>query len=116
MPEETKPTEAGGSSDQNQLAMVAHLLGIVVSFVGPLIIWMTAKDKPFVYEQSREALNFQITILIGWVASGILSFIGIGIILYPIIGILNLIFCIIAGMAANKGEHYKYPFAIRLVK
>jgi len=106
----------GGSSDQNQLAMIAHLLGIVVSFIWSLIIWMTAKDKPFALEQSKEALNFQITIFIGWVASAILSFVGIGIILYPIIGILNLIFCIIAGMAASKGEHYRYPFAIRLVK
>jgi len=113
MPESSTPSTGG--SDQNQLAMIAHLLGIVVSIVGPLIIWMTAKDKPFALEQSKEALNFQITILIGWIASGILSFVGIGPILYPIIGVLNLIFCIIAGMAASKGEHYKYPFAIRLI-
>ncbi len=104
------------SGDQNQLAMIAHLLGIIIGFVGPLIIWLTAKDKPFAYEQSREALNFQITVAIAWVAAGVLSFIGIGIVLYPIIGIVNLIFCIIAGMAAQKGESYKYPFALRLIK
>lgn len=107
---------SSGSGDQNQLAMIAHLLGIVTGFVGPLIIWLIAKDKPFAYEQSREALNFQITIAIAWVAAGVLSFIGIGIVLYPIIGIVNLIFCIIAGMAAQKGEAYKYPLAIRLIK
>ena len=104
------------SGDQNQLAMIAHLLGIIIGFVGPLIIWLTAKDKPFAYEQSREALNFQITVAIAWVAAGVLSFIGIGIVLYPTFGIVNLIFCIIAGMAAQKGESYKYPFALRLIK
>ncbi|MCX6812049.1 MAG: DUF4870 domain-containing protein [Candidatus Berkelbacteria bacterium] len=111
------PEEKGtGSSDQNQMAMIAHLLGIVIGFIGPLIIMLTAKDKPFALSQSKEALNFQITITIAWVAAAVLSFIGIGFLLYPLIWVANLIFCIIAGMAANKGEDYKYPFAIRLVK
>lgn len=113
MGEETKPASG---SDQNQMAMIAHLLGIVTGFVGALIIYLVSKEKAFVLEQSREALNFQITMLIAWIAAGVLSFVGIGIILYPLISIVNIIYCIIAGMAANKGEHYKYPFAIRLVK
>ena len=95
--------------------MIAHILGIVIGFVGPLIIYLTAKDKPFAYSQSKEALNFQITVLIGWIAAGILSFVGIGFLLYGAIWVINLIFCIMAAMAASKGEDYKYPFAIRLV-
>lgn len=112
MPEETK----SGGSDQNQLAMIAHLLGIVIGFIGPLIIYLTAKDKPFAYEQSKEALNFQITVLIAWVACAVLSVIGIGLVLYPVVWVVDIVFCIIAGMAANKGEAYKYPVSIRLVK
>lgn len=111
MAEETKSS----GSDQNQLAMIAHLLGIVIGFIGPLIIYLTAKDKPFAYEQSKEALNFQITVTIAWVAAAVLSVIGIGLLLYPLVWVVNIVFCIIAGMAANKGESYKYPFAIRLV-
>ncbi len=111
MPEETKT----GGNDQNQMAMIAHLLGIVIGFVGPLIIYLTAKDKPFVYEQSKEALNFQITILIAYIAAFMLSLIGIGIFLTPLVWVANVVFCIIAGMAANKGEKYRYPFAIRLI-
>jgi hypothetical protein len=111
MPEETK----SGGSDQNQMAMIAHLLGIVIGFVGPLIIYLTAKDKPFAYEQSKEALNFQITVVIAWIASAVLSVIGIGLLLYPLVWVANVVFCIIAGMAANKGEKYRYPFAIRLI-
>jgi len=113
MPEETS---TGGTADQNQLAMISHILRIFTWFVGALVIWLSVKDKPFVQEQSKEALNFQITIGILWVASAILSFIGIGFLLYPLVWILNLIFCIMAGMAASKGEHYKYPISIRLVK
>ena len=111
MPEETKT----GGNDQNQMAMIAHLLGIVIGFVGPLIIYLTVKDKPFAYEQSKEALNFQITVAIAWVAAAVLSVIGIGLLLYPLVWVANVVFCIIAGMAANKGEKYRYPFAIRLI-
>jgi len=113
MPEASK---SGGSSDENNLAMIAHILGIVIGFVGPLIIFLTAKEKPFAYEQSKEALNFQITVAIALVAAGVLSFIGIGIILYPLVGIANLIFSIMAAMAANKGEAYQYPVTLRLIK
>jgi len=92
MPEETKT----GGSDQNQMAMIAHLLGIVIGFVGPLIIYLTVKDKPFAYEQSKEALNFQITVAIAWVAAAVLSVIGIGLLLYPLVWVANVVFCIIA--------------------
>lgn len=103
-------------SDENNLAMIAHILGIVIGFIGPLIIYLTAKDKPFAYSQAKEALNFQITVVIAWVACAVLSFIGIGFILYPAVWVVNLIFCIMAAMAASKGEAYKYPVAIRLIQ
>ncbi|MEI6144505.1 MAG: DUF4870 domain-containing protein [Candidatus Berkelbacteria bacterium] len=109
------PEEKKSSSDVNNMAMLAHILGIVLSVVGPLIIYLTAKDKPFAYSESKEALNFQITVLIAWVACAVLSFIGIGFILYPLVWILNLVFCIQGAMAASKGEAYKYPFSIKLV-
>jgi len=109
------PEEKKGSNEENNMAMLAHILGIVISVIGPLVIYLTVKDKPFATSQAKEALNFQITVLIAWVACAILSFIGIGFILYPAVWILNLVFCITAAMAAGKGEAYKYPFAIRLV-
>jgi len=119
MAEEMKGGGGGGGDgggDQNQMAMLAHLSGIVLGFIGPLIFYLIEKDKPFALEQAKEALNFQITITIVWIAAGILSVVGIGLIIMPFVWIVDLIFCIVAGMAANKGEHYRYPFAIRLVK
>ena len=101
------------------MAMLAHLLAIFTWFLGPLIIWLTQKEtSAFVDDQGKEALNFQITIGLAYVAVGVATCVtlGLGSILIPLVGIVNLVFCILACVAANKGERYRYPFAIRLIK
>jgi uncharacterized Tic20 family protein len=111
------PVAQGTSNDDRNLAMLAHLLGIVSGFVGALIIWLIKKDQSaFVDEQAKEALNFQITVMIAFVGSWILMFVLIGMLLMPLLLLANLVFCILAAVAVSKGEHYKYPFAIRLLK
>ncbi len=111
------PVVQAPSTDDRNLAMLAHLLGIVSGFVGALIIWLIKKDQSaYVDEQGKEALNFQITMLIAFVASWILMFVLIGMLLMPLLLVVNLVFCILAAVAASKGEHYKYPVAIRLLK
>jgi uncharacterized Tic20 family protein len=103
-------------SDDTTMAMLSHLLGLLVSWIGPLIIYLMKKDEsPYVRDQSAEALNFQITMFIGYIVSGILMIVFIGALLFPIIWILSLIFHIQAAMAANKGQNYRYPFAIRMI-
>ncbi|MEU8144792.1 DUF4870 domain-containing protein [Nonomuraea sp. NPDC048901] len=103
-------------SDDTTMAMLAHLLGLLVSWIGPLIIYLMKRDEsPYVRDQSAEALNFQITMFIGYVVAGLLTVVLIGIILFPIIWIVSLIFHIQAAIAANKGENYRYPIAIRMV-
>ena len=100
--------------------MIANLvLCILAGFIVPLIIWLINKDKPeksWLTDQSKEALNFQITIAIALVACVVLSVVLIGAFLMPIVGLLNLIFCILGGIKANNGETYRYPFALRLIK
>lgn len=105
------------SKDDCNIAMLAHLLGIFTGFLGALIIWIIKKDdSAYISSQAKEALNFQITITIGFVIAWILAFIIIGIIFFPILFVLNLIFCIIAAIAASKGQAYRYPLALRLVQ
>ena len=105
------------TSDDKTMAMLAHLLGIVIGFVGPLIIWLIKKDQSkFVDYHGKEALNFQITVLIGYIVSSILSMVLIGCVTGAAVWIMSLIWSIIAGMAANKGEYYKYPVSIRIIK
>jgi uncharacterized protein len=111
------PVAQGTSNDDRNLAMLAHLLGIVSGFVGALIIWLLKKDQSaFIDEQGKEALNFQITVMIAFIGSWILMFVLIGMLLMPLLLLANLVFCILAAVAVSKGEHYKYPFAIRLLK
>ena len=107
------------SQDDRTMAMIGHLSGIVAGFIGPLIIWLINKekaDKAWLNEQAKEALNFQITMLIAWFVAGILTMVLIGMLLVPIIFIANIILCIMAGMKANEGVSYRYPFALRLIK
>lgn len=108
---ETSPTK-----DERNLAMLAHLLGIFTGFIGPLVIWLVKKDESdFVADQAREALNFQITIAIALFASIMLKVILIGVLLVPIVFIVNFIFCIVAAVSASKGKAYRYPLTLRLV-
>ena len=105
------------TSDERTMAMLAHLGGIVLGFLAPLIIWLIKKDESkFVDYHGKEALNFQIMILIAVIISNVLIMVVIGCILLPAVVIADIIFCIIAGLAANKGEMYRYPFSIRLIK
>jgi uncharacterized protein len=107
---------AVSESDRRMWAMLGHLGGIVLGFIAPLIVWLMYKDRDeFLKDQSQEALNFQITMIIAWVVATVLSFVLIGFLLYPVLWIGNLVLCIMAGMAANRGERYRYPFALRLV-
>jgi len=117
----TPPPAPGGAASQEDrtLALLTHLSGIVLSFVVPLVVWLTNKDKAdkgFLNDQAKEALNFQITVAIAWVIAVTLSVLLIGFLLYPVILLVNLIFCILAGIKANEGVAYRYPFALRLIK
>ncbi len=104
--------------EDRTLAMLTHLSGILIGFILPLIIWLINKDKTekaWLTQQAKEALNFQITVLLAWIVAIVASALLIGFLLYPIIWIGNLVLCILAGMAANKGESYRYPIALRLI-
>ena len=120
-----QPGSGGGEpgSEERQWAMIAHLsalIGFVIPFgtiIGPLVVWQMKKnDMPFVAEQGVEALNFQITVALAFLAAALLSVILIGFLLMPIIGIGALVLTIIAGIKANQGEHYEYPINWRIVK
>lgn len=104
-------------ADERLWSMLGHLGGIVLGFLSPLLVWLVYRERSaFVNDQGREGLNFQITLAIGYFAAFILSFIGIGLLAYPVLWIGGLVFAIIAGLAANKGENYRYPVTLRLVK
>ena len=110
-----KPEEV--SKDARMWAMLCHLLGLFTSFIGPLIVWLIKKEEdPFINNQGKEASNFQITVAIASIVSGLLMAVCIGFLLLPAVCIADLIFCIIAAVKANSGEAYRYPVSIRFIK
>jgi len=94
------------------------LLGNGVGFLlGPLVVWLVKREEdPFIDEHGKEAVNFQITMLIAFLVAGVLIFVLIGILLLPLLAIANVVLVIIAGMKASNGEHFRYPMTIRLIK
>lgn len=130
----SKPAGPLPNQEERQWAMFAHLsalAGALVSswvggigvFIGPLVIWLVKKDTmPFVDDQGKEALNFNITLAIVAFALFLLTIftLGIGIILtgplFVVIGVAWLVFTIIAAIRANEGVRYRYPVSLRLIK
>ncbi len=125
------PPTGAPTAEEKQWAMFAHfsvLLGGIIGagwlcFLGPLIIWQVKKDTmPFVADQAKEALNFSITVSAIFIALWILTFVTLGIgalLTFPamfIVGLAALVVVILAGIKANEGVAYRYPFNIRLVK
>ena len=121
------PTPAGAesstSADERQWGMIAHLsalAGFIIPFgniAGPLIVWMIKKDAmPFVDDQGKESLNFQITVTIAAIVAAVLIVFLIGFLLLPAVGLAALVFTVIAGIKANEGVAYRYPFTLRLIK
>lgn len=97
--------------------MLAHLLGIVGLFVAPLVIMLVFGPRSaFVERHAKEALNFQIIMTIAVTVSFLLTSMCIGFPMLMLAGITNLILCIIAGLEANKGKDYRYPFNYPFVK
>lgn len=114
------------SKDARMWAMFCHLGGLAGlipmtpvfgSIIAPLVIWQIKKDEfEFVDEHGKEAVNFQISILIYALAAGLLCFVCIGFVLLPVVYLLDLIFLLIAAVKSNNGEHYRYPLCIRFIK
>ncbi|MES2439717.1 MAG: DUF4870 domain-containing protein [Verrucomicrobiota bacterium] len=111
------------SEEDRTLGMLCHLLGIFTGFLGPLILWLVKKDRSaFVNHHGREALNFQLTILIIFIALGsatiVLLFVFVGFFLIPVILVLQVLAVVaevMAAVAAQKGGWHRYPFCLRLV-
>jgi len=111
------------SKDACTWAMLCHIAGLgwlvvpaVGGIIGSLIVWQIKKDlSPFVNQNGKEALNFQISMLIYAIVAGLLCFICVGMFLLPAVAIADIVLAIIAAVKASNGEAYRYPLAIRFI-
>jgi uncharacterized Tic20 family protein len=104
-------------ADEKLWATLIHIGGIFFNFLPALIGYLILKDRgPFVRQHTATALNFQLTVLIAYIISYILMIVFIGFILWLAVWAVNIVFSIIAAIAANKGQGYTYPMSIPFVK
>jgi uncharacterized protein len=103
-------------AEDKQWAGFAHLGGIL-GILPSLIIWLVFKDRGAKTNvEGKEALNFQITLLMAEIIGYILFVVVIGFIIVPAVYVVRIIFSIIGFTKVNGGESYRYPFALRLIK
>lgn len=110
------------TQEEKTWGMLAHLssfAGFVIplgNVVGPLVVWLVKKDTmPFVDDQGKEALNFNITVVIAGLISFVLMAILIGFVLLAVVVVGWMVFTIMATIEANKGVAYRYPYTLRLI-
>jgi uncharacterized Tic20 family protein len=112
------------TQEERTWGMFAHLSAFAVfvfplggNIIAPLIIWLTRRDtSPFVALEAKEALNFNISVVIGWLICWSLLFVLIGVPLAAVLSLYWIIMAVVAGVKASEGVGYRYPFTLRLVK
>jgi uncharacterized Tic20 family protein len=101
------------------LSVLCHLSLFVLGLVGPLVVYLIAKDdpaKPMTRWHAAEALNFHLSLLIYAIVSAVLVLVLIGIVLLLVLGLASVVLAIVAAVAAGRREPYRYPLTIRFVR
>jgi uncharacterized Tic20 family protein len=102
--------------EERMWSLLCHLSYFVFGLIAPLIIMLTLGNRSqYVRYHAVEALNFHITAWIAGLASALLIFVLIGIVLLPIVLVVCAIFAIIAAIQSYQGQMYRYPLTLRLI-
>ena len=117
----TVPTTYEVPSQSRKMAMLSHLSAFVTfvgipSLIGPLVVWLFNRDDPFVEEQAKDALNFNISFLIYGITSALLIIVLVGLVLLPIVLVTWFVLVIVASVKASAGEDYRYPLTVRFIR
>lgn len=107
--------EAKRWAAMSHLSAFAMFLGIP-TLIGPLVAWLWKRDIPYVDEQGKEALNFNISFLLYGIASALLIIVLVGLLLLPIVFVTWFVLVIVASVKASAGEDYRYPLTIRFIR
>ncbi|MCC6909914.1 MAG: DUF4870 domain-containing protein [Phycisphaerales bacterium] len=114
--------EPNATDDDRLWATFIHLSGLagylipMASIIAPLVLWLIKKSQsPFLDDHGREALNFQISMVVWGLVAGVLCFVCIGVVLLPVVVIVQVVFSIVMAVRANRGEYVRYPITIRFL-
>jgi uncharacterized Tic20 family protein len=125
MQAEAGPAQAPAAPgrEERQWAMLCHMsamlmyLTVIGGFIAPFVIWLLKRDEmPFVADQGRETLNFQITTLLALVVGGCLAIVLIGFVIIGLVLLFHFIVTIIAAVKTSEGVVYRYPICWRVIR
>ena len=116
----TAPASSGISTESRNWGAIGHLSAFVQfvgvpALIGPLVVWLFKRDDVFAGDQAKEALNFQISMMIYFIASLLAIILLVGIVLVPVVLISWFVLTIVATIKASNGEYYRYPATIRFI-
>ncbi len=104
------------------LSLLAHMVLTIIAFGIPLIMWLVKKEEsPFLDDHGREAVNFQISLLIWSIIFTVVAIplsvitCGVGVVVAFVPTVVAIVGMIQASIAANRGEFYRYPMTFRFV-
>jgi uncharacterized Tic20 family protein len=110
------------TNEAKNWGMLCHLIALLAMplgfghVVGPLVVWLLKRgDHPFIDDQGKESLNFQISVSIYTLLLSPTLCIGVGIVLLAALWISNVVLIVVAAIKASGGEAFRYPLSIRLV-
>ncbi|MFA7552674.1 MAG: DUF4870 domain-containing protein [Spongiibacteraceae bacterium] len=104
------------SQDAKNIAVIIWIGTIFFGFIPGLVFYLIYKDDDYIQDQSKEALNWSITAIIAYAIALLLTFVVIGVLLLPLVGLCHLIFCIMGAIATSNGKAFRTPFALRLLQ
>ncbi len=118
--------DPGATESERTYTMFLHLVGLlsmmewitsIISLIVTWIMWAKRKDEsPFLDDQGKEAMNFQLSLLLWAVIGVVTAGLGVGALILGFgIPILRVVGCVRGAIAANKGEYYRYPMTFRFI-
>lgn len=121
--ESVAPPTPAPTENERTWGMLAHLsafVGLLIpligSVLGPLAVWLARRDSStFVAGHAREALNFNITVLLAAIACMLLMLVFVGFLLGTALFVAWLVMTLIAAIKASEGATYRYPISLRFV-
>jgi uncharacterized protein len=103
--------------DEKLAAVLTHLGGILLPVVVPLIAYLVLRDRgPFIRHHTVTALNFHLTMGIGLIIGTLTTWLGVGFLILSAVGVLILVFGILAAVATGRGDFYRYPLSITFIR
>jgi hypothetical protein len=109
-------TLTAAPQDSRNIALLTWIGTLFFGFIPGLVFFLIKKEDAYIQEQAKEALNWSITVMIGYLVSFMLTFVLIGVFGFIVFGLTHLVFCIMGAVSTSKGKSFKAPFAIRLIK